>query len=152
LALNSPLHPDPQTRLRCDHFGCSNQSQKFEISTTGAIQNGQFNPPSCLAKSSRHHARRNAISNHQQQRSSQLSDGAGLRTDGNHRGSAHGSNHRRTHINQDWLINSANPVAGRPVGIKRQVGPNLFISTTVHPGDPRYPRFSTQHNPSPINL
>jgi len=57
-----------------------------------------------------------------------------------------------THINQDWLINSANPVAGRPVGIKRQVGPNLFISTTVHPGDPRYPRFSTQHNPSPINL
>lgn len=57
-----------------------------------------------------------------------------------------------THANQDWQINSANPVAGRPVGIKRQVGPNLFISTTVHPGDPRYPRFSTQHNPSPINL
>ena len=57
-----------------------------------------------------------------------------------------------THVSQDWQINSANPVAGRPVGIKRQVGPNLFISTTVHPGDPRYPRFSTQHNPSPINL
>lgn len=55
-------------------------------------------------------------------------------------------------VSQDWQINSANPVAGRPVGIKRQVGPNLFISTTVHPGDPRYPRFSTQHNPSPINL
>lgn len=57
-----------------------------------------------------------------------------------------------THVSQDWQINSANPVAGRPVGIKRQVGPNLFVSTTVHPGDPRYPRFSTQHNPSPINL
>lgn len=55
-------------------------------------------------------------------------------------------------VSQDWQINSANPVAGRPVGIKRQVGPNLFISTTVHPGDPRYPRFSTQHNPSPINF
>jgi hypothetical protein len=55
-------------------------------------------------------------------------------------------------VGQDWQINSANPVAGRPVGVKRQVGPNLFISTTVHPGDPRYPRFSTQHNPSPINL
>ena len=57
-----------------------------------------------------------------------------------------------TQVSQDWQINTANPVAGRPVGMKRQVGPNLFISTTVHPGDPRYPRFSTQHNPSPINL
>lgn len=56
------------------------------------------------------------------------------------------------HVGQDWQINSANPVAGRPVGIKRQVGPNLFVSTTVHPGDPRYPRFNTQHNSSPINL
>ncbi|MDI9330186.1 MAG: hypothetical protein QM527_02495 [Alphaproteobacteria bacterium] len=55
-------------------------------------------------------------------------------------------------VSQDWQINSANPVAGRPVGIKRQVGPNLFVSTTVHPGDPRYPGFITQHNPLPVNL
>lgn len=31
---------------------------------------------------------------------------------------------------------------GAPVGIKKQVGPGLWISTTVGPGDDRYPLHS----------
>ena len=37
------------------------------------------------------------------------------------------------------VITAVNPRPGAPVGIKKQLGPNLWISTTVHPGDPRYP-------------
>lgn len=37
------------------------------------------------------------------------------------------------------VIAAVNPRPGAPVGIKKQVGPHLWISTTVRPGDPRYP-------------
>ena len=36
------------------------------------------------------------------------------------------------------VIAAVNPRPGAPVGIKKQVGPHLWISTTVRPGDPRY--------------
>ncbi|MBK6294784.1 MAG: hypothetical protein IPF55_11200 [Rhodoferax sp.] len=31
------------------------------------------------------------------------------------------------------------PRPGAPVGIKKQLGPDLWVSTTVRPGDTRYP-------------
>jgi len=37
------------------------------------------------------------------------------------------------------VIAAVNPRPGAPVGIKKQVGPHLWISTTVRPGDARYP-------------
>jgi len=37
------------------------------------------------------------------------------------------------------VIAAVNPRPGAPVGIKKQVGPHLWISTTVRTGDPRYP-------------
>lgn len=37
------------------------------------------------------------------------------------------------------VISAVNPRPGAPVGIKKQFGPHLWISTTVRPGDPRYP-------------
>lgn len=37
------------------------------------------------------------------------------------------------------VISAANPRPGAPVAIKKKLGPHLWISTTVRPGDPRYP-------------
>ena len=37
------------------------------------------------------------------------------------------------------VIAAVNPRPGAPVGIKKQVDPHMWISTTVRPGDPRYP-------------
>lgn len=37
------------------------------------------------------------------------------------------------------VITAVNPRPGAPVAIKKQLGPNLWMSTTVRPGDPRYP-------------
>jgi hypothetical protein len=36
-------------------------------------------------------------------------------------------------------VRAVNPRAGSPIAIKRKLGPHLWISTTVRPGDPRYP-------------
>lgn len=36
-------------------------------------------------------------------------------------------------------ISAVNPRPGAPVAIKKKLGPHLWISTTVGPGDPRYP-------------
>ena len=36
-------------------------------------------------------------------------------------------------------ISAVNPRPGAPVAIKKKLGPHLWISTTVRPGDPRYP-------------
>lgn len=38
-----------------------------------------------------------------------------------------------------WQATNPPHRPGAPVGIKKQVGPGLWISTTVRPGDPRYP-------------
>jgi len=38
-----------------------------------------------------------------------------------------------------WQATSRPYRPGAPVGIKKQVGPSLWISTTVRPGDARYP-------------
>lgn len=38
-----------------------------------------------------------------------------------------------------WQATSRPHRPGAPVGIKKQVGPGLWISTTVSPGDARYP-------------
>lgn len=41
---------------------------------------------------------------------------------------------------EGWqVIHAVNPRPGAPVAIKKQLGPNLWMSTTVRPGDPRYP-------------
>lgn len=37
------------------------------------------------------------------------------------------------------LVRAVNPRPGAPVAIKKKLGPHLWISTTVRPGDPRYP-------------
>lgn len=37
------------------------------------------------------------------------------------------------------VISAVNPRPGAPVAIKKKLGPHLWISTTVRPGDPRYP-------------
>ncbi len=37
------------------------------------------------------------------------------------------------------VISAVNPRPGAPVAVKKQLGPHLWISTTVRPGDPRYP-------------
>jgi hypothetical protein len=40
----------------------------------------------------------------------------------------------------DWQrVRAVNPRPGAPVAIKKKLGPHLWISTTVRPGDPRYP-------------
>lgn len=36
-------------------------------------------------------------------------------------------------------ISAVTPRPGAPVAIKKKLGPHLWISTTVRPGDPRYP-------------
>jgi hypothetical protein len=36
-------------------------------------------------------------------------------------------------------VRAVNPRPGAPVAIKKKLGPHLWISTTVRPGDPRYP-------------
>lgn len=38
-----------------------------------------------------------------------------------------------------WQATSRPYRPGAPVGIKKQVGPCLWISTVARPGDPRYP-------------
>lgn len=38
-----------------------------------------------------------------------------------------------------WQATNRPHRPGAPVGIKKQVGPGLWISTTVSPGDARYP-------------
>lgn len=37
------------------------------------------------------------------------------------------------------VVSSANPHPGAPVAIRKSLGPHLWMSTTVIPGDPRYP-------------
>lgn len=37
------------------------------------------------------------------------------------------------------VISAVNPRPGAPIAIKKKLGPHLWISTTVRPGDPRYP-------------
>lgn len=37
------------------------------------------------------------------------------------------------------VVSSANPRPGAPVAIRKSLGPHLWVSTTVLPGDPRYP-------------
>lgn len=37
------------------------------------------------------------------------------------------------------VISAVNARAGAPVAVKKKLGPHLWISTTVRPGDPRYP-------------
>jgi hypothetical protein len=37
------------------------------------------------------------------------------------------------------VIAAVSPRPGAPVAVKKQLGPHLWISTTVRPGDPRYP-------------
>lgn len=37
------------------------------------------------------------------------------------------------------VIQAINPRPGAPVAVKKKLGPHLWISTTVRPGDPRYP-------------
>lgn len=37
------------------------------------------------------------------------------------------------------VISAVNPRPGAPVAVKKQLGPHVWISTTVRPGDPRYP-------------
>lgn len=40
----------------------------------------------------------------------------------------------------DWhVIRALNPHPGAPVAIRKQLGPQIWVSTTVRPGDPRYP-------------
>ena len=40
----------------------------------------------------------------------------------------------------DWqVIQSVDPRPGAPIAVKKKLGPNLWVSTTVRPGDPRYP-------------
>lgn len=36
-------------------------------------------------------------------------------------------------------VRTVTPRPGTPVAIKKKLGPHLWISTTVRPGDPRYP-------------
>lgn len=36
-------------------------------------------------------------------------------------------------------VRAVNPRPGAPIAIKKKLGPHLWISTTVRPGDPRYP-------------
>lgn len=36
-------------------------------------------------------------------------------------------------------VSAVTPRPGAPVAIKKKLGPHLWISTTVRPGDPRYP-------------
>ena len=37
------------------------------------------------------------------------------------------------------VVSSANPRPGAPVAIRKSLGQHLWVSTTVLPGDPRYP-------------
>lgn len=37
------------------------------------------------------------------------------------------------------VVSSVNPHPGAPVAIRKSLGPHLWMSTTVIPGDPRYP-------------
>lgn len=37
------------------------------------------------------------------------------------------------------VIRALNPRLGAPVTIRKQLGPQIWVSTTVRPGDPRYP-------------
>jgi len=37
------------------------------------------------------------------------------------------------------VIRALNPRPGAPVAIRKQLGPQIWVSTTVRPGDPRYP-------------
>ena len=37
------------------------------------------------------------------------------------------------------VIQAVNPRSGAPIAVKKKLGPNLWVSTTVRPGDPRYP-------------
>lgn len=36
-------------------------------------------------------------------------------------------------------VRAVNPRPDSPIAIKKKLGPHLWISTTVRPGDPRYP-------------
>lgn len=36
-------------------------------------------------------------------------------------------------------VRAVNPRPGSPIAIKKRLGPHLWISTIVRPGDPRYP-------------
>lgn len=36
-------------------------------------------------------------------------------------------------------VRAVNPRPGAPIAIKKKLGPHLWISSTVRPGDPRYP-------------
>lgn len=38
------------------------------------------------------------------------------------------------------VVSSVNPHPGAPVAIRKPLGPHLWVSTTVRPGDPRYAR------------
>lgn len=41
---------------------------------------------------------------------------------------------------EGWqVVRAVNPRPGTPIAIKKKLGPHLWISTTVRPGDPRYP-------------
>ncbi|MFZ5534135.1 MAG: hypothetical protein ACOY5H_11595 [Pseudomonadota bacterium] len=49
-------------------------------------------------------------------------------------------NDRATASDDGWQpVSAINARPGAPVAIKKKLGPHLWISTTVRPGDPRYP-------------
>lgn len=49
-------------------------------------------------------------------------------------------NDRRTASDEGWQpVGAINARPGGPIAIKKKLGPHLWISTTVRPGDPRYP-------------
>lgn len=45
----------------------------------------------------------------------------------------------QTNSHQDWQVTSHPHRPGAPVGIKKQVGPGLWVSTVARPGDTHYP-------------
>lgn len=45
----------------------------------------------------------------------------------------------QTKPHQGWQVTSHSHRPGAPVGIKKQVGPGLWVSTVARPGDAHYP-------------
>lgn len=45
----------------------------------------------------------------------------------------------QTNSHQGWQVTSHPHRPGAPVGIKKQVGPGLWVSTVARPGDTHYP-------------